>query len=208
MFKARQILRSNGTTPTASQKAGGIFRSCCKQLTVLALRCWWGNCHKPIENHNVTNGQILFQAVRNASGIALKTLGAFPCLPQPHWVTRFCPGRLALYPALLLPMDGAVTTPQPPADLICIYTRLGRMNPAHVLIISADMMIRFYPCQHHKSNTALEPQSPLPQAPAAQMCQQVSNLGAFIAQDGAGEAAQLDSLANVCSALWRLQSAV
>jgi len=63
------------------------------------------------------------------------------------------------------------------------------------------MTICFYPCQHHNSNTALEPQYPLPRAPSAEMCQQVSNLGAFIARDGAGEAAQLDSLANVCSAL-------
>lgn len=118
--------------------------------------------------------------------------------------------RLALYPALWLPMDGTVasTTPLPPADLICIYTSLGRMNLARILVISADMMIHFYSCQHHKSNTALEPQHPLPQAPSAQMCQQVSYLGAFITRDGAGEAAQLDSLANVCSAFWRLRSAV
>lgn len=110
--------------------------------------------------------------------------------------------RLGLYPGLLLPVDGtaAAMPSQPPADLIRIYTGLGRMNPVHILIISADMMSHFYPCQHHKSNRALKPQYPLPQAPSAQMCQQVSNLGAFIARDGAGEAAQLDSLANVCSA--------
>lgn len=179
---------------------------------VLAMPRWRGNCHKPVENHkdNTENGQILLLVVRNASKIVLKTLRAFPSLPQHHWVNRFWPQDCeagtssSTFASYGWNSNNALAS----SRLICIYTSLGRMNPAHVLIISADMTIHFYPCQHHKSNTALQPQYPLPQAPSAQMCQQVSNLGAFIAGDGAGEAVQLDSLANVCSALWRLRSAV
>lgn len=65
--------------------------------------------------------------------------------------------------------------------------------------ISADNKILFYPSapsrQQLKSHHALSLRH------SQHTCQQVSNPGAFIARAGAGEAAQLDSLANICSVL-------
>lgn len=80
----------------------------------------------------------------------------------------------------------AVTITQPPADLICIYTSLGRVNPARVLIISADMMIHFYPCQHHKSNSS-RVTVPSASGTLSTTCQQVSNPGALSLEMGQEE---------------------